>query len=48
MRYGMTASAIREFLSERDDLEVLRIHYCYQIGSTFTRLNRNGGIGKGS
>lgn len=38
MRTPLTASAFREFLSKRADLEVLRVHYCYQIGSTFVNL----------
>jgi hypothetical protein len=38
MRTPLTASTFREFLRERDDLEVLRVHYCYQIGSTFVNL----------
>jgi hypothetical protein len=38
MRTPLTASTFREFLRERGDLEVLRVHYCYQIGSTFVNL----------
>lgn len=34
----MSAAAFREFLKQRDDLDALRVHYCYQIGSTFTSL----------
>ena len=39
MRKPITAEAVRDFISAREDLEVLRIHYCYQIGSTFVNLS---------
>lgn len=38
MRTPVTASAIRAFISAREDTDVLRVHYCYQIGSTFVNL----------
>ncbi len=38
MRKPITASALRAFMKTRKDLDVLRIHYCYQIGSTFVNL----------
>jgi len=38
MRKQITAPAVRAFFSAQEDLNVLRIHYCYQIGSTFVSL----------
>jgi hypothetical protein len=38
MQRRLTAATAREFLRKRDDLETLRILYCYQIGSTFVHL----------
>lgn len=38
MRKPITAPAVRAFMTAREDLDVLRIHYCYQIGSTFVSL----------
>src|SRR5258708_36521680 len=38
MRRPITASAVRALMSAQEDLDVLRIHYCYQIGSTFVNL----------
>ncbi len=35
----ITARTTREFVSSRDDLDVARFHYCYEIGSTFTILS---------
>ena len=34
----MTPADIRAFLEERDDSEITRVHYCYQLGSTFVNL----------
>jgi len=39
MRKPMTAPTIRAFMTGREDLDVLRFHYCYQIGSTFVNLS---------
>lgn len=33
-----TRKIVHQFLAERTDDDILRIHYCYQIGSTFTSL----------
>lgn len=30
---------VRKFFSAQDDIETMRIYYCYQIGSTFVNLN---------
>jgi hypothetical protein len=38
MRKPINAPTVRAFMSAREDLDVLRIHYCYQIGSTFVNL----------
>ena len=38
MRKPTTAPAFRTFTAGAEDLDVLRIHYCYQIGSTFVSL----------
>lgn len=38
MRKPINASAVRAFLTKREDIDVLRIHYCYQIGATFTQM----------
>jgi hypothetical protein len=38
MRIPLTASAGRAFLQKRDDVDILRILYCYQMGSTFVHL----------
>jgi hypothetical protein len=34
-----TAKQFRQFLSERDDTHLMRIQYCYQLGSTFVHLS---------
>ena len=34
----MPAHKVRKFLSPRRDLDVMRIYYCYQLGSTFVSL----------
>ncbi len=38
MRHEMSASVFREFISGCGDTDAERIHYCYQLGSTFTSL----------
>ena len=38
MREPTTAPAFRTFMAGAEDLDVLRIPYCYQIGSTFVSL----------
>jgi hypothetical protein len=38
MRRKISAQSIRSFLATRGDADVHRIHYCYQIGSTFVNL----------
>jgi hypothetical protein len=38
VRKPITASEFRTFVAERDDLDALRIRYCYEIGSTFVSL----------
>jgi hypothetical protein len=37
-RSQLTAEIVRQMMAARDDLETVRIHYCYQIGSTFVNL----------
>lgn len=37
-RAPLTAGTLRKFLELRGDLEIERIHYCYQLGSTFVNL----------
>lgn len=37
-RKPLTASTVKDFMEPRSDLEVIRIHYCYRIGSTFVNL----------
>jgi hypothetical protein len=34
----MPASKVRRFLSPKRNIDVMRIYYCYQLGSTFTSL----------
>jgi hypothetical protein len=34
-----TAKLFRQFLSERDDTDLMRIQYCYQLGSAFVHLS---------
>lgn len=38
MRHEMSASVFREFICGCGDIDAERIHYCYQLGSTFTSL----------
>src|SRR3954470_12505633 len=38
MRKALTGSAFRKFIAEQDESDMLRIQYCYQIGSTFVVL----------
>lgn len=35
----LTAPEIRRFINNKDDLDLARIHYCYQLGSTFVSLS---------
>lgn len=35
----LTAHGFRKIVAEEDDLNAERIHYCYQIGSTFVHLS---------
>src|SRR5438046_9408110 len=37
-RKAITAHAVRAFFRTREDLDVLRMHYCYQLGSTFVHM----------
>ncbi len=39
MNKNIPASAIRKFLSPPANIDVFRIYYCYQVGSTFISLN---------
>lgn len=34
----LTAARVKDSLGQRSDLDVLRTHYCYQLGSTFVNL----------
>ncbi|MDH6268660.1 hypothetical protein M2360_004067 [Rhizobium sp. SG_E_25_P2] len=36
---SISASEIRKFIKSQSDIDVIRIHYCYQIGSTFVNLS---------
>lgn len=38
MKSQITAAKVRAFMTARNDTDVLRVHLCYQIGSTFVRL----------
>ena len=38
MKKKMTITKVRKFLSPKEDIDALRIYYCYQIGSTFVNL----------
>lgn len=38
-RARLDASDIREFISQQDDIDVLRIHYCYVAGSAFLSVS---------
>jgi hypothetical protein len=38
MRHEMSATIFREIITQHDDVDVDRVHYCYQLGSTFTSL----------
>ena len=35
----ISSEAFKEFVADQDDLDVLRIAYCYQVGSTFIALS---------
>ncbi|MGO4562266.1 hypothetical protein [Mesorhizobium sp. 2RAF21] len=35
----LTAKMLRTLLADESDLNVIRIHYCYQIGSTFIAIS---------
>ncbi len=37
-RAPLTASAIRKWIEGHSDLDIVRMHYCYQLGSTFVNL----------
>ena len=37
-RFPLSPLEMRVFLAARDDVDLARIHYCYQIGSTFLSL----------
>jgi hypothetical protein len=37
-RAPLTASAIRKWIEGHSDIDIVRIHYCYQLGSTFVNL----------
>ena len=34
-----TAKLFRQFLNEHDDTDLMRVQYCYQLGSTFVHLS---------
>jgi hypothetical protein len=38
MKKNMPIAKVRKFLSPKEDIDVLRVYYCYQIGSTFVNL----------
>jgi hypothetical protein len=37
-RAALTADTVRRLIELRSDLDILRMHYCYQLGSTFVNL----------
>ncbi|MBV8751363.1 MAG: hypothetical protein JO328_00700 [Hyphomicrobiales bacterium] len=38
MEKNIPVREVRKFLSPRKNIDVMRVYYCYQIGSTFTNL----------